>query len=46
MFGGNEPAMKRNEAVLNNLPVELYTVGAKNKIPDNCKYLLTLIQAA
>ena len=46
MYAKNEPAMKRNEAVLNNLPGELYTIGADDKIPDNCKYQLTLIEAA
>ena len=42
----NEPAMKRNEAVLNNLPDELYTIKANDKIPVNCKYSLALIKAA
>ena len=34
------------EAVLNDLPGQLYTVEANDKIPDNCKYPLPLIQAA
>ena len=38
--------MKRNEAVLRDLPDELYTIEADDKIPDNCKYPLALIQAA
>ena len=38
--------MKRNEAVLNELPGELYIMEVNDKIPDNCKYPLTLIQAA
>ena len=38
--------MKRNEAVLTELPGELYTIEANVKIPDNCKYPLALIQAA
>ena len=42
----NEPAVKTNEAVLNNLPGELYMVETNYKIPDNCKYLLPTIQAA
>ena len=43
----NEPAMKRNEAVLNELPGgERNIVKANDKIPDNCKYPLALIQAA
>ena len=46
MIAENEPAMKRNEAVLSDLPGELYTIEANDKIPDNCKYPLTLIQAA
>ena len=40
-----ETAMKRNEAVLNELPGEIYTIEANDKIADNCKYQLTLIQA-
>ena len=42
----NEPAMKRDKAVLNDLPGQLYTTEANEKIPDNCKYQLALIQAA
>ena len=38
--------MKRNEAVQRDLPGELYTTEADDKIPDNCKYPLALIQAA
>ena len=45
-YAENEPAMKKNEAVLNELPGELYTIEANDKIPNNCKYPLTLIQAA
>ena len=46
MYTENKPAVKRNEAVLNNLPSELYTIEADDKIPDNCKYPLALIEAA
>ena len=46
MIAENQPAMKRNEAVLSDLPGELYTIEANDKIPDNCKYPLALIQAA
>ena len=46
MYDKNKPAMKRNEAVLNDLPGELYTIQADDKIPDNCKHPLTLIQGA
>ena len=28
--------MERNEAVLNDLPSELYTIESNDKIPDNC----------
>ena len=42
----NEPAMKRNEAILSKFPSELYTTEANEKIPDNCKYTLALIRAA
>ena len=45
MYAENEPTVKRNEAVLNNLPGELYT-EADDKISDNCKYPLALIEAA
>ena len=38
--------MKRDKAVLNDLPCQLYTTEANDKIPDNCKYQLALIQAA
>ena len=31
MYAKNKPAMKRNEAVLNNLPGELYTIGLMTK---------------
>ena len=44
MYAENEPAIKRNEAVLNELPCELYTKDANDKISFNCKYSLTLIQ--
>ena len=37
--------IKRNEAVLNDQPGELYTIESNDKIPDNCKYPLALIQA-
>ena len=42
----NEPAMKKNETVLNELPGERYTTEANDKLPDNYKYPLALIQAA
>ena len=38
--------MKRNEAVLTDLPGELYTIEADDKIPDNFKYPLALIEAS
>ena len=46
MYAENEPAMKRNDAVLNVLPGELCTTEADGKIPDSCKYPLATIQAA
>ena len=45
MYAENEPAMKRNQAVLNDLPGELYAIEANDKFPDNIKYSLVLIQA-
>ena len=38
MYAENEPAMKKNEAVLNELPGEFYTIETNEKITDNCKY--------
>ena len=46
MHAENEPAMRRNEAVLNDLPGKLYTTEADDKVPDNCKYPLVMIEAA
>ena len=46
MFKKNEPAMKRNEIVLNDLSGEFYTIEANDKIQDNCRYSLATIQAA
>ena len=46
MYAENEPVIGRNEVVLNNLPGQLYTIGADDKIPDNCKYPLATILAA
>ena len=46
MYAEHEPAIGRNEAVLNNLPGELYTIEAGDKIPDNCKHPLAMILAA
>ena len=45
MSAKNEPAMKRNEAVPNELPGEIYTIEANDKISDNFKYILALVQA-
>ena len=38
-----EPAIEKSEAILDDLSCELYTT---DKIPDNCKYPLALIQAS
>ena len=38
MYVENEPAMERNEAVLNDFPIVLYTIQTNEKIPDNYKY--------
>ena len=38
MYSENEPAMKRNNAVVNDLPGDLYKIEAGDKIPDNFKY--------
>ena len=46
MYAKNEPVIGRNEVVLNNLPGQLYIIGADDKIPDNCKYPLPMILAA
>ena len=41
MYAENQLAIKSNEAFLNALPGELYTTEADDKIPNNCKYLVT-----
>ena len=46
MYAENEPAIGRNEAVLNNLPGEFYTIEADDKILNNCKCPLAMILAA
>ena len=46
IYEENEPAVKGNKAVLKELFSEHYAIEANGKIPDNCKYLLALIQAA
>ena len=43
MYVENEPAMKRNETVVNMLPGKLCTVEINDKVPNNCKYALALI---
>ena len=40
MYAENEPAMKRNEAVLSDLLAELYRIKANDEVSDNCKYPL------
>ena len=37
MNAEKDPAMKRNDAALNDLSIELYTIEADDKIPDNCR---------
>ena len=46
MHAQNEPLMKRYKAILNDLLDELYTIETNDKISDNCKYPLALIQSA
>ena len=46
MYSENEPAIGRNEAVLNNLSRELYSIDVDDKISENCKYPLAMILAA
>ena len=46
MYEEDEPAIKRNDAVLNDLPGELYTIESDDKILDNCKYPLATTQVA
>ena len=46
MHAENEPLMKRYKAILNDLLDELYTIETNDKISDNCKYPLALIQSA
>ena len=42
----NEPTMLKNQTVLNDLPGEVYSIEAADKIPDGCSYPLYMIQAA
>ena len=37
MNAEKDPAMKRNDAALNDLSTKLYTIEVDDKIPDNCK---------
>ena len=37
MYTENEPAMKSNDAFLNDLPGKLYIIEVDDKIPNNCK---------
>ena len=46
MYVENEPAMKKNDAALNDLFGELYTTQADDKIPDNYIWPLGITQAA
>ena len=46
MYAENEPAIGRNEAVLNSVPSEVYIIEADNKIPNICKYPIAMILAA
>ena len=45
-YVGNEPAAKRNEAVLNDLSGDFYTINCNDKILGNYKCPLAAIQAA
>ena len=46
IYAENERAMKKNTFVLNDLRDELYTIIVTDKVSDNCKYQMTLMQAA
>ena len=46
MYAENERGMKTNEAALNDQFGDLHTIQANDKIPDNCKYIFAIIQAA
>ena len=46
MYAENEPAKKRNDAVINDLLRELYAIEAHEKIPGISKYSFTTIQVA
>ena len=46
MYAENEPAISRNELVLNNSPGELSTIETDIKFPDSCKYTLAMILVA
>ena len=45
MYAREGGSYGKNGAALNHLPSELYKINANDKIPDNCKYPLVLIEA-
>ena len=46
IYAENESAVKRNDTVLNDLPGDLYTIQANDKIPDKCKHPIATTHTA
>ena len=42
----NEPVIKRNKAIPNNLPDKFYTIRSDDKVVDNIIYPLATVQDA
>ena len=42
----NAPTVLRNQTALNNLPGQVCSIGANDKISGNCRYPFSVIQAA
>ena len=45
MYAKNAPTILKYQIVLNNLPGGIYSTEANNKIPDDCGYPSSVIQA-
>lgn len=46
MYPENTQTVLRNQTVWSNLPWEIYPIEAIDKIPDDCTYPFSVIQAA
>ena len=46
MYTENELAIRSNDSLLNDLPGELYTIEAIDKILYNCQYRVTVFHSS